>query len=419
MLRRELLIDTAKRVFRSYGYSPIDTPALEHTDILLGKGGDETDKQLYRFTDAGDRDVAMRFDLTVPLARFMAQHAGTLGAPFKRYHIGPVWRGENTQRGRYREFVQSDFDTIGTESIVADIETGLVIHDLFTALGFDAFTIRLNNRKILTGFLEHLDITDQVTAVLRALDKLPKIGRDAVAAELEAEVTPAQAAEILRLASLEGGNDEIVATLDSLMGSSEQGRAGVGELRQILDGMAAAGVTAGRVAVDVSIARGLDYYTGTVFETFLDALPDIGSCCSGGRYDDLASLYTKQRFPGVGASLGVDRLLAAMDELDMGTRRDTAASVLVVFFDAERRDDYLALATGLRREGLDTELYPEPRKVGAQLKYADRRGHRLAVIAGAQEWDAGTVQIKDLASGDSIEVPAEDAAASCLRLLTA
>jgi histidyl-tRNA synthetase len=419
MLRREHLIDTAKRVFRSYGYSPIDTPALEHSDILLGKGSDETDKQLYRFDDAGGRDVAMRFDLTVPLARFMAQHAGTLGAPFKRYHVGPVWRGENTQRGRFREFLQSDFDTIGTESIVADIETGLVIHDLFTALGFEAFTIRLNNRKILTGFLEHLDLTGQATAVLRSLDKLPKIGREAVTAELEeeADVSASQADEILRLAALEGGDDDVMETLESLIASSETGTIGVGELRQVLEGMAAAGVPAGRVMVDVSIARGLDYYTGTVFETFLDALPDIGSCCSGGRYDDLASLYTKQRFPGVGASLGVDRLLAAMDELELGTRRETAASVLVVYFEEDRRDDYLALATRLRRGGLDVELYPEPRKIGAQLKYADRRGHRLAVIAGEQEWSAGTVQVKDLASGESVEVPAAEAADTCHRLL--
>ncbi len=421
MLRREHLVETVKGVFRSYGYSPIDTPALEHTEILLGKGGDETDKQLYRFNDAGGRDIALRFDLTVPLARFMAQHAGTLGAPFKRYHVGPVWRGENTQRGRYREFLQSDFDTIGTESIVADIETGLVIHDLFTALGFDAFTIRLNNRKVLTGFLEHLDLTGEATAVLRALDKLPKIGRDAVAAELgqEAAVSPSQADEILRLAALGGGNDEVLAALEPLIASSETGRTGLAELREVLGGMAAAGVPGDRVTIDVSIARGLDYYTGTVFETFLDALPEIGSCCSGGRYDDLASLYTTQRFPGVGASLGVDRLLAAMDELEMGPRRDTAAAVLVVYFEADRRDDYLALASRLRREGLDVELYPEPRKVGAQLKYADRRGHRLAVIVGEREWDTGTVQIKDLASGKSVDVAAGEAGATCRRLLMA
>ncbi len=419
MLRREHLVDTAKRVFRSYGYSPIDTPALEYTEILLGKGGDETDNQLYRFDDAGGRDVALRFDLTVPLARFMAEHAGTLGTPFKRYHVGPVWRGENTQRGRYREFLQSDFDTIGTESIVADIETGLVIHDLFTALGFDAFTIHLNNRKVLTGFLEHLDLTDRATAVLRGLDKLPKIGRDAVIVELEQEaaVSPAQAGEILDLAALHGGNDAVLAALEPLTASSDTARAGVAELRQVVEGMAAAGVAPDRVAIDVSIARGLDYYTGTVFETFLDALPDIGSCCSGGRYDDLASLYTTQRLPGVGASLGVDRLLAAMDELGLGARRDTAASILVVYFEEDRRDGYLTLATELRRGGLDVELYPEPRKVGAQLKYADRRGHRIAVIVGAQEWEAGTVQIKDLGSGESVEVPTGEATAACRRLL--
>jgi len=418
MLRREHLIETAKRVFRSYGYSPIETPALEYSEILLGKGSDETDKQLYRFDDAGGRDVAMRFDLTVPLARFMAQHTGTLGVPFKRYQVGPVWRGENTQRGRYREFLQSDFDTIGTESILADIETGLVIHDLFAALGFTGFTIRVNNRKVLTGFLEHLDVADQAIAVLRALDKLPKIGRDQVSGELESEgIGRPEANEILQLASLRGDNDEILATLGPLVGSSERGAEGVSELREVVDGMMAAGVAGERVAIDVSIARGLDYYTGTVFETFLDDLPDIGSCCSGGRYDDLASLYTKQRLPGVGASLGVDRLLAAMDELGVGGKRDTAAAVLIVYFDASRRDDYLALAKELRSESLDVEVYPEPRKLGAQLKYADRRGHRLALIAGDREWAAGTVQIKDLASGESVEVPASKAGATCLELL--
>jgi histidyl-tRNA synthetase len=417
-LTREWVIDTARTVCRSYGYSPIDTPALEYAEILTGKGGAESDKQLYRFEDHGGRDVAMRFDLTVPLARFVAQHAGALGMPFKRYHAGPVWRGENTQRGRYREFMQFDFDTVGSESIVADIETILMVVDVFAALGFDAFTVHVNNRKLLNGALEQLGLADRSVPVLRALDKVAKIGEDAVTAELVegAGTTSDQAVAILAFSSLTGTRDDVLAAAADMVGDSELGRRGLSELEALVSGVAAAGAS-GRVGLDVSIARGLDYYTGTIFETTLDALPEIGSVCSGGRYDDLASLYTRQRLPGIGGSLGVDRLLAAMDELGLGDGRSTAGDVLVPFFDADRRNDYLALAARLRNAGLAVEMYPEPKKLGTQLKYADRRGHRLAVIVGTSEWDAGTAQVKDLATGDSLEVAQDDIAATCSRLL--
>src|SRR5687767_6851728 len=223
MIPRERLIETARRVYRSYGFSPIDTPALEYLEILAGKGSDETDKQLYKFQDAGDRWVALRFDLTVPLARFAAQHIGELGTPFKRYHIGTVWRGENTQRGRYREFMQCDFDTIGTTSAVADIETALVIHDLMAAIGFSDFTTRLNNRQVLTGLLEKLGLADKSVPLLRALDKLGKIGPANVAEEMQstAGATPEQAAEVLKLAKLSGDNDRILAQLEALVTGSE------------------------------------------------------------------------------------------------------------------------------------------------------------------------------------------------------
>jgi histidyl-tRNA synthetase len=419
MLPREGIISTAKGVYESFGFSPIDTPALEYTEILLGKGGAETDKQLYRFKDNGGRDVALRFDLTIPFARFAAQHIGTLGMPFKRYHVGPVWRAEKPQRGRYREFVQCDFDTIGTASIVADTESALVIHDLFVALGFERFSVRINNRKVLSGVLERLDLVDQAENVLRALDKLSKVGPEKVSAEMMATAgcNEAQVAEILALAAINGDNDSVLTALEPLVSDSESGRLGLRELGEVLEGVQAAGVAEGRVRLDLSIARGLDYYTGTVFETFLDELEDIGSCCSGGRYDDLASLYTKQAMPGVGASLGVDRLLAAMEELGMLEGRSASAPVFLVFFDGERASDYVALAARLRAAGVAVELYPEPRKLGAQLKYADRRGHRLAIIVGPDEWEAGRCQLKDLDAKTSEEVDLDDLASVCLRRL--
>lgn len=419
MIPREGIVAAAKGVYESFGFSPIDTPALEYTEILLGKGGAETDKQLYRFKDNGGRDVALRFDLTIPFARFAAQHIGSLGTPFKRYHVGLVWRGENTQRGRYREFVQCDFDTIGTTSIVADTESTLVIHDLFVALGFERFSVRLNNRKVLSGVLERLDLVDQAENVLRALDKLAKIGPEKVTAEMvsTAGCNADQAAEVLALAAITGDNASILTALEPLVGDSEQGQQGLGELTAVLEGVQAAGVTEGRVRLDLSIARGLDYYTGTVFETYLDDLESIGSCCSGGRYDDLASLYTKQALPGVGASLGVDRLLAAMEELGMLEGRVASAPVFLAFFDAERASDYVALAARLRAAGVGVELYPEPRKLGAQLKYADRRGHRLAIIVGPDEWQTGRCQLKDLDAKTSDEVALDDLASVCLERL--
>ena len=326
MIPRERLMDIARRVYRSYGFMPIDTPALEYLEILAGKGGEETDKQLYKFQDHGGRWVGLRFDLTVPLARFAAQHIAELGTPFKRYHIATVWRGENTQRGRYREFMQCDFDTIGTRSIAADIETVLVIHDLFRQLGFRDFTICLNNRMVLSGLLERLGLAEKATAVLRSLDKLAKIGPDRAAEEMiaAAGATPHKR-EILQLGKISGSNDEVLQQLKMLVARSDVGQNGVAQLKELVDGVVAAGVPPERVRLDVSIARGLDYYTGTVFETFLDALPGIGSVCSGGRYDNLAALYTESELPGIGASLGLDRLLAAMEELGMMEKVATPA----------------------------------------------------------------------------------------------
>ncbi|WP_397571051.1 histidine--tRNA ligase [Schlesneria sp. T3-172] len=417
MLVRERLMETARRVFRSYGFSPIDTPALEYAEILTGKGGEESDKQLFRFKDGGDRDVAMRFDLTVPLARFAAQHSSTLGTPFKRYHIAPVWRGENTQRGRYREFVQCDFDTIGTDSNAADIETLLVIHDLLVALGFERFTIRVNNRLILNGVLAALGLTDKTVGVLRAIDKLPKIGQDNVIAEMVEKVgtTPDQAKQVL----LTVGPQTDLAFLATTYADNEQVMQGVKRLRQLFDAAATAGIPQDRMALDVSIARGLDYYTGTIYETFLTDLPSIGSICSGGRYDNLAGLFTKERLPGVGASLGLDRLIAAMEELKLLGTQTTPAPVLITQFDDERLGDYLRVARLLRAAGISTEVYPETKKLGKQLQYADKKGFRVALIAGSDEFAKGVWQIKDLKAGTSTTVEEGNLIASLQSILSA
>ena len=269
MIPRERLIQTAREVYRSFGFGPIDTPTLEYLEILTGKGSDETDRQLYKFQDHGKRDVGMRFDLTVPLARFVAQHINELGTPFKRYHIAPVWRGENTQRGRYREFMQCDFDTIGTLSVAADIETGLVINALLSAIGFECFTIHMNNRQVLNGLLEKQGLSEQATPVLRSLDKLAKIGEEKVVAEMMAHAgtTEEQARSVLAMATLEGTDQEILTQLKPLVRGSELGEAGVERLEQIMAGLQAGGVPSERIKLDVSIARGLDYYTGCLLYT--------------------------------------------------------------------------------------------------------------------------------------------------------
>ena len=406
MIPREQMMQTARDVFRSFGFAPIDTPVLEHLEILTGKGSDETDRQIYRFQDNGRRDVGMRFDLTVPLARFAAQHAHTLGTPFKRYHIAPVWRGENPQAGRYREFVQCDFDTIGTESVLADVEAVAVINQLLATIGFDRFTISINNRVILSGLLEQHGLADKTVPILRSLDKLTKIGREKTGEEMcrVAEISPDQADAVLALAECRGNADSVFDRLPKITGGNATAATGIDRLTQVYRGAIASGVPESRLKVDVSIARGLDYYTGMIFETTLDDLPGIGSICSGGRYDNLAGLYTKQHLPGIGASLGLDRLLAAMEELKLLPNASTPAPVFIAYFDSDFRDEYLRMAAVLRAAGIGTEVYPDAKKLGTQLKYASQKGFTAAIIAGGEEWQNSRCQVKTLASRQSEDV---------------
>ncbi len=409
MIPREQLIETAKSVYRSYGFSPIDTPALEYKEILAGKGGAESDKQMFQFQQ-GKRDVAMRFDLTVPFARFAAQNINELGVPFKRYHVGTVWRGERPQKGRYREFVQCDFDTIGTTSNSADIETLFIIHDLMVQIGFSDFTVRINNRMILNGLLETLDLQSQSAQILRALDKLPKIGPEAVIKEMreQGSVTQQQAEKVISLTTVKGSTEEILNSLEQQLLGNACGEQGVQYLRELFQAVDRAGIPSERIILDPSIARGLDYYTGTIYETFLNQLPGIGSVCSGGRYDNLAERFTTQELPGVGASLGLDRLLAAMQELKLLDEISTPAPILFTQMDQKFTPEYLRLARELRLNGLNVEVYPDTKAIKKQFKYANRHGFKIVITAGADEFENQVWQVKEMQTGTQSAVKEED-----------
>ena len=398
MIPREWMLEQARRVYRSYGFAPIDTPALEYAEILLGKGGEESDKQLYRFMHHS-HDIALRFDLTVPFARFAAQYIHQLGTPFKRYHMGPVWRGENTQKGRYREFWQCDFDTIGTTSNAADIEVALVIHDLMRGLNLDRFVIHVNNRLVLNGLLEELGLAGKTAGVLICLDKLSKKTREEVQAEMaeRASVSKEQSGRLIEFVQTTGTNAEILGRLQREFGGNAKAADGIRRLEELLAAVRQAGVDDDKIVLDLAIARGLAYYTGTVYETFLKDLPEFGSVCSGGRYDNLAELYTKQHLPGVGASLGLDRLLAALEELKLLHKSGTTAPVFIVQFSAERIGEYQKMARSLRAAGIGAEVFPDAKKLGQQFQYAEKRGHKIALIAGPDDFARGTWNVKDLA----------------------
>lgn len=410
---RQRIESNLAHTIRSFGFVPIDTPVLEYAEILLGKGGGETDKQVYKFTDNGGRDVAMRFDLTVPFARFMAAHGRELPLPFKRLHIGKAWRGENTQRGRYREFKQCDFDIVGIDTVTADIEIVLLIESCFANLGVKGKNIEVSHRQIFSRFLKRLGCEDQTPEVLRTVDKLAKIGVEGVREGLESVVPAATAGEILDYTKQEASYQETLKKMEEAAGGPDEATRRMEEIgNQLMD------LSVDCVKLNPSITRGLDYYTGIVFETFLDDLPGIGSVCSGGRYNNLASLYTKQEYPGVGASIGLDRLIAALDEIDKLDRSGTGPQIGILMLSEELNSHYQKIARVFRDRGLQAEVMLQQKKLGNQFQLAERKGIPLAVICGEDEQKSGCVNLKDLRTRESFDnLSVEAAAAKALELL--
>jgi histidyl-tRNA synthetase len=387
------------RVFRSFGFVPIDTPAMEYAEILLGKGGGETDKQVYRFLDHGQRDIALRFDLTVPFARFMAAHYHELPLPFKRYHMGKVWRGENTQRGRFREFIQIDFDIVGVDSASADFEIMTVMADSMAALKIREFHVHFSHRQLFNELLENMGMAGAYLPVLRTIDKLKKIGTQEVEAQLVEISDKQRAREILSFITTEATNRETLKKMSSALPKDSQAVARLESILQCIESCELDPL----LLLDPSITRGLDYYTGVVFETFLDPVPDIGSVCSGGRYNDLASLYTKEKLPGVGASIGLDRLISALEDLGVSSSVKAAPNILVLFLDEPLLGDYHRLSKSLRENGLSAEIYPSEKKLKLQLKYAEKRNIPLAIFHGENEKGRNEYNLRDLRTRQNYE----------------
>lgn len=423
------MLDTIRRTFEGFGFLPIETPVFELSDTLLTKSGGETERQVYfvqstgALEKAGDGlpELALRFDLTVPLARYVAEHEHDLAFPFRRYQMQRVYRGERAQRGRFREFYQCDIDVIGKDSLSPryDAEVPAVISAVFAALDIGEFTIQLNHRKLLRGYFEGqgIDDTRQMT-VLREIDKLDKRGEDAVRATLTSEdfgLSDEVAERLLAFSRVRStGHDDALAKLDALGAGTELFEEGRNELRELLGQLRALGVPESRYALNLSIARGLDYYTGMVYETVLDAHPQIGSICSGGRYDNLASHYTRSKLPGVGISIGLTRLFWQLREAGLVATADSSVDVLVTLLDDASLPDALALSQRLRGSGLNVETQLEPRKLAKQMQYADRAGIRFVVIRGEDEAAKGVVAVKDLRRGEQFEVADDDLARTLL-----
>lgn len=400
------MMDTIKNTFESYGFIPLDTPVLEKAEILLAKSGGETAKQVYRFS-RGDSDIAMRFDLTVPLARYVAQHYGDLTFPFRRYHIGKVYRGEKPQKGRFREFYQCDIDIIGngTLGIVNDAEIVSVIFSTFKALNIGKFKIMINNRKLLNGCFAHLGIRDHVEA-LRIIDKIDKIGRENVKKELAAIGIGAEAAEaLLDFIGISGSIQEILSQLKSKNISNAAYAQGLAELEAVCGNIKALGVDEQYFTISLKIARGLDYYTGTVYETLLTDYPQLGSICSGGRYDELASNYTRQSLPGVGISIGLSRLFYQLNEVG-AIRCDSACTPTeILFIPMEDTFSYtLEKATAFRNAGYRVEVYLNEGKLSKKLTYANKLGIPYVIVVGSEEREKGILRIKNMATGEQTEL---------------
>jgi histidyl-tRNA synthetase len=406
--RRRQILAVLEDVYTSFGFEPIQTPTVEYAEILKGKGGSESDKQMFEFEDKGGRQVALRFDLTVPLARFVAQHEAELTFPFRAYNIGYAWRGDRPQRGRYREFLQSDADIIGESGITADAEILTIIATALDRMNIGPCTIRLNNRKILNGVLTGLGLQDRVAPVLRALDKIEKIGPDGVSVELvEAGVDTAATQTLLALiGSVQTSNEATLSHVEAAVMDTAEGQAGVAEVGEVIGLVSAALGRPAPIRFDPSIVRGLDYYTGMVFETVHDEAPEAGSISGGGRYDDLASVYTTSRLPGVGVSIGVSRILSVLESLGRlgDVPRDRTLVVLTQDPQSDRAE-LMRLAAAIRGAGpFDVELYPAGVKHSVQMKYGDTRGARFLLTLD----DDGTMSVKDMeSSARASAVPAD------------
>ena len=403
------LLDIIRGTYEKYGYSPIDTPDLELSEVLLAKGGGETEQQIYRF-ERGKNDLSLRFDLTVPLARYAAEHEGQLVFPFRRYHIGKVHRAERAQAGRFREFYQCDIDVIGSESPIIDAEFPAVINEIFEQFGFGEFTIRLNNRLVLNGFFEGIGLADVSAEVLRAIDKMEKISREELVSELaKIGLTELQIGKVLAFTEITGTNDEILEALEALGINNEHYSDGVAKLRQLVTALRTMQVPEKRFTIDLRIARGLDYYTGTVYETILNDLLGVGSVCSGGRYDDLAGNYTNTKLTGVGISIGLSRLFYKLLEAGViRPSRQSLASVIVLPLDDTTIPRALEVASHLRALGTATIVHTEPGAMKKKFRYADRMSCRYVVVIGENELATGVLSIKDMQTGETTEGSLED-----------
>ena len=409
----EAMMDILRRTYSLYGFCALDTPAIEAADVLLAKGGGETEKQIYRF-QKGDSDLALRFDLTVPLAKYVALHYNELSFPFRRYQIGKVWRGERAQRGRFREFYQADIDIIGDGAldILNEAEIPAIIYDTFTRLGLHRFRIRVNNRKVLNGFFAILGLSEQAGDVLRTIDKLDKIGADKVRALLTdtCGVTSGQADEILRFIACPGTSADKLAFLEQYRGRNETFDLGLDELRTVVGYLPAFGVPEENFELDLTIARGLDYYTGTVYETVLLDHPEVGSICSGGRYDDLAGYYTNKSLPGVGISIGLTRLFYILQEQNMISDAVlTAPADVLILPMTDDLSAAVSLASMLRAGGLRVQLYSERKKFKAKIGYADKLGIPFVIFLGEDEIAQHVCALKNMATGVQEAVTQETA----------
>ena len=408
-IQMERMMESLRKNYSLYGFTPLDTPIIEAAEVLLAKGGGETEKQIYRF-QKGDSDLALRFDLTVPLAKYVALHYNELSFPFRRFQIGKGYRGERAQRGRFREFYQADIDIIGDGklSIVNEAEIPSIIYKTFSTLGLKRFQIRVNNRKILNGFYAMLGLTEKSGDIMRTVDKLDKIGPEKVKAILmdeEIALTEEQASEILKFIAITGTNEEVLAALEGYRGRNEVFDTGLEELNTVVKYLAAFGVPAENFAVDLTIARGLDYYTGTVYETTLLDHPEIGSVCSGGRYDNLAEYYTDRQLPGAGISIGLTRLFYVLGEQGMlNPDLPTAPADVLILPMTDDLTAAISLATALRENGIRTQLHCEEKKFKQKVSYADKLGIPYVIFLGEDEINAGVVACKDMQTGEQTKL---------------